>query len=378
MGGHGSKAKASASSALALSSIASWMSFVNANIPMGGDDLTQKVEDVMNQFQEYFTSHSFLASTALPSLADIDLFFTFMTILPKAGVTLTIGTPFARYMAAVDGRIEQLVTMRGIDFSWPRVSVGIPDPVPQFFYGNEIDLESKFVGASVEALKPATKSPGAGDDAAAASSKPNPTPEQIAAAEKRKAKKAEKAKKAANKPKGKPNQPAAELDISALELKVGQITKAWPHPDSEKLWCEEIDVGESEPRQILSGLRAFYKQADMDQARVVVLCNLKKKPLGGIPSHGMVLCASNADHSAVEFVIPPPGAKIGERVEFANVETVEAKPENQVAKKKLLEKLVVDLLKTNEEGVMVWKGNVSQTSDGPVVAAKGMKNAQVS
>ena len=30
----------------------------------------------------------------------------------------------------------------------------------------------------------------------------------------------------------------------------GQV---WEHPDSEKLWCEMIDVGEDEPRQILSG-----------------------------------------------------------------------------------------------------------------------------
>jgi len=29
-----------------------------------------------------------------------------------------------------------------------------------------------------------------------------------------------------------------------LEIKVGQITKAWPHPESDKLWCEEIDLGE--------------------------------------------------------------------------------------------------------------------------------------
>ena len=42
---------------------------------------------------------------------------------------------------------------------------------------------------------------------------------------------------------------------------VGRIVKAWPHPESEKLWCEEIDVGEEAPRQIASGLRQFYANA---------------------------------------------------------------------------------------------------------------------
>ena len=45
--------------------------------------------------------------------------------------------------------------------------------------------------------------------------------------------------------------------------------------------------------------------------RVLVVCNLKAAKLGGIPSHGMVLCASNADHTEVEFLEPPEGAKIG-------------------------------------------------------------------
>jgi tRNA-binding EMAP/Myf-like protein len=41
--------------------------------------------------------------------------------------------------------------------------------------------------------------------------------------------------------------PEEEVDPgnpNALNMVVGKIVKAWPHPDSEKLWCEEIDVGE--------------------------------------------------------------------------------------------------------------------------------------
>ncbi len=41
--------------------------------------------------------------------------------------------------------------------------------------------------------------------------------------------------------------PEEEVDPgnpNALHMVVGTIVKAWPHPESEKLWCEEIDVGE--------------------------------------------------------------------------------------------------------------------------------------
>ncbi|CAK0815258.1 unnamed protein product [Prorocentrum cordatum] len=47
-----------------------------------------------------------------------------------------------------------------------------------------------------------------------------------------------------------------------IALIVGRVTKVWEHPDSDKLFCEEIDCGESEIRQIGSGLRAFYKKED--------------------------------------------------------------------------------------------------------------------
>ena len=87
------------------------------------------------------------------------------------------------------------------------------------------------------------------------------------------------------------------------DIRVGTIVKAWPHPDSDKLWCEEIDIGEDTPRQIASGLRAFYPDvAMMTGRRCLVVCNLKPAKLGGFKSEGMVLCAGNAEHTQVEFV----------------------------------------------------------------------------
>lgn len=87
-----------------------------------------------------------------------------------------------------------------------------------------------------------------------------------------------------------------------VDLVVGRIVKAWKHEKADKLICEVIDCGEAfgGERKIASGLYQFYKPEQIEGKLVVVVANLKEKPLVGYPSHGMVLCACNEEHTAVE------------------------------------------------------------------------------
>jgi tRNA-binding EMAP/Myf-like protein len=39
-----------------------------------------------------------------------------------------------------------------------------------------------------------------------------------------------------------------------VDLRVGRVLKAYKHEEADKLYVEEVDVGEEEPRQICSGL----------------------------------------------------------------------------------------------------------------------------
>lgn len=103
-----------------------------------------------------------------------------------------------------------------------------------------------------------------------------------------------------------------------------------------RLFCEEVDVGEAEPRQIGSGIRAFHTFEEMQGHRVCVVCNLKPRKLGGFPSNGMLMCASTDDHSMGALIDPPADAKIGERVTFPGYEG-EPATAAQVQKKKYLE-----------------------------------------
>jgi glutamyl-tRNA synthetase len=155
--------------------------------------------------------------------------------------------------------------------------------------------------------------------------------------------------------------------ITALDIRVGKITKVWEHAEADKLYCEEIDVGEDEPRQVASGLRPYLKAEDLEGRMVLVLCNLKERKLVGFPSHGMVLCASNEDHTDVRLVNAPIDAKIGERVTIPDFEFEgeDAAPfaENKVGKKKVFEKLAPYLV-TSKYGVPEFMGRPLMTSAG--------------
>ena len=160
-------------------------------------------------------------------------------------------------------------------------------------------------------------------------------------------------------------------DICKLEFKVGIINKVWEHEAADKLYCEEIDCGEDEPRQIASGLRTHYSLDEMLNKRVLVVSNLKAKKLVGFKSHGMVLCAAatQADGSErVEFVEPPEDAPLGEIVTFEGLPPPAPVSGAQVDKKKIFQ-ACMDGMKTNDDCLGTWNGHVFMTSAGPCKAA---------
>mmetsp|Transcript_473 Transcript_473/g.863 ORF Transcript_473/g.863 Transcript_473/m.863 type:complete len:482 (-) Transcript_473:271-1716(-) len=391
LGGHSASSFAGGSpgSSLAMAGISSWMSVASSIREGSADD----VSTLIGQLNGYFSTRSFVVTSAAPTLADLDLYLAIVAKVSGEELESMVGSSVntRRWLVQCGATLEELAVAAAKNAEYSKIPAskvpkGLnpkPCPLPMFFYGDE---DESVVAAAASAVASATapadkKGKGSGAKPASAPAGGGISDEQKkAAAEKRAKKAAEKAAKKKDQPKAKANKggaPAAELNVSALDIRVGKIVKAWEHEESEKLWCEEVDLGEETgPRKIASGLRAFYKLDDMQNRMVLVLCNLKARPLGGFPSHGMVLCASNADHTGVEFAVPPEGAKIGERVTFEGFEG-EPEPENKVAKKKIFIKLAPDL-KTDGNGEVVWKGVKCMTSAGVCKAVNGMANVQVS
>ncbi|XP_074274461.1 uncharacterized protein LOC141598637 isoform X3 [Silene latifolia] len=182
-------------------------------------------------------------------------------------------------------------------------------------------------------------------------------------------KKAKNNKEAAGVEQKKPETEAAAKDdvpVSLLNIQVGLIRKAWKHPSADSLLVEEIDVGESKVRQVVSGLAKYCSPDDLANRRVALITNVKPGKLRDVVSEGLVLCASSEDHSVVEPLLPPEAAQVGERVCFSGHE---GKPEDVLnPKKKQLEKITPHLF-TDENGVATYKGIPFMTSGGPCTSS---------
>lgn len=101
-------------------------------------------------------------------------------------------------------------------------------------------------------------------------------------------------------------------DFAKVELKVGTVLEVEPIEESEKLLKLKVDLGEEEPRQILAGVKQWYKPEDFVGKQVVVVVNLEARKMMGLESQGMML-AADCDDGPVFLTVPkkvPPGTKI--------------------------------------------------------------------
>lgn len=86
-------------------------------------------------------------------------------------------------------------------------------------------------------------------------------------------------------------------DFAKLELKVGTVLKAEDIEGSEKLLKLRVDIGEDPPaggpRQILAGIKEWYKPQDLTDKQFVFITNLEPRVMMGLQSQGMILCAGD-------------------------------------------------------------------------------------
>ena len=83
-------------------------------------------------------------------------------------------------------------------------------------------------------------------------------------------------------------------DFGKMQFQVGEIISCEPVKKSKKLLCFQVKVV-SQTRQIVSGIKAYYKPEDTIGMKVMVLTNLKPAKLAGMMSEGMLLCAEDAE-----------------------------------------------------------------------------------
>lgn len=93
--------------------------------------------------------------------------------------------------------------------------------------------------------------------------------------------------------------------FKALDLRVGTVRVAERHPNADRILRLEIDFGEGQPRQILSGLAEYYEPENLVGRQVCAVLNLAPRKIRGLMSYGMVLTAQGGDELSLLAVAKP-------------------------------------------------------------------------
>ena len=83
-----------------------------------------------------------------------------------------------------------------------------------------------------------------------------------------------------------------------LNLKVAKIIDVQNHPNADKLYILQIDLG-SEKRQLVGGLNEHYSPEELLNKKIIVITNLKHAKLRGVESQGMLLAGDDGEHVGV-------------------------------------------------------------------------------
>lgn len=108
--------------------------------------------------------------------------------------------------------------------------------------------------------------------------------------------------------------PIEMADFAKVEMVVGQIKACKKHEKAEKLLVSQVDIGNDELVQIVSGIADTYQAEELVGRKVIAVLNLKPIKLKGVMSNGMLLVAENEDENGKKLELLssslPNGSKI--------------------------------------------------------------------
>jgi methionyl-tRNA synthetase len=161
-----------------------------------------------------------------------------------------------------------------------------------------------------------------------------------------------------------------EDPFSRLDLRVAEIINVRKHPEADKLYHMQIDVGALGKREIVAGMRPYYTEDELKGKKIIIVANLEPAKIRGIKSYGMLLAATDSQGKVT--LLNPGDVKSGNIV---GVKDVPHMPDKTL---KFDEFLKVKI-KTDENQKAVYHGKILHTEIGDVITDKPIgKNANVS
>lgn len=83
-------------------------------------------------------------------------------------------------------------------------------------------------------------------------------------------------------------------DFAKCQFRLAEIIDCEEHPKADKLLVLTLKIGD-ERRQVVSGIKQWYKAEDLIGKKVIAIVNLQPVKLRGIESRGMILAAEDED-----------------------------------------------------------------------------------
>lgn len=96
--------------------------------------------------------------------------------------------------------------------------------------------------------------------------------------------------------------PVSFEEFQKVKLRMATVKSVEEHPKADKLYVIKLDAGDLGERQIVAGLKAYYKPEELAGQTVAFVANLAPVKLRGVESQGMILAA---DHGDVVTVLNP-------------------------------------------------------------------------
>lgn len=91
-------------------------------------------------------------------------------------------------------------------------------------------------------------------------------------------------------------------DFKKLEIKIGHILSAEKVLDANKLVRLMVDFGEENPRQIVSGISAYFPEPEvLVGKKCAFAANLESRTIKGLESQGMILAVSGGEEGSPFF-----------------------------------------------------------------------------
>jgi methionyl-tRNA synthetase len=96
-------------------------------------------------------------------------------------------------------------------------------------------------------------------------------------------------------------------DFIKVEIRIGTIIDVEAVPDADKLLKLTVDLGEAEPRQIISGIKHLVADPSALKGRQSpFVANLEPRVIRGLESQGMILALGSDD----EFTLLAPEKEV--------------------------------------------------------------------